>query len=91
MLKATNEILECLKEGEKVKNMEGLCAIMAAIEPLQMGINSFIENKLIPVHEAIERGEDPFAKNENPEEIKNDFDWNEYLKNLKSDKSDKSD
>lgn len=81
MIKAVSDILECLEQAKKAKSMQELLPVMMMIEPLETGINLFFEEKLKPIRDAIERGEDPFPK-ESSEKPK-DFDWNEYLKNIK--------
>lgn len=81
MIRAVSVILECLEKAKKAQNMQELLPVMMIIQPLETGIHIFFEEKLKPIHEAIQRGEDPFPKESN--ESPKDFDWNEYLKNMK--------
>ena len=81
MIKAVSDILECLVQAKKAKSMQELLPVMMMIEPLETGISFFFEEKLKPIYDAIQRGEDPFPKESN--ESPKDFDWNEYLKNMK--------
>lgn len=81
MIKAVSDILECLEQAKKAKSMQELLPVMVMIEPLETGIHFFFEEKVKPIQDAIQRGEDPFPKESN--ESPKDFDWNEYLKNIK--------
>jgi hypothetical protein len=82
MIKAVSDIVECLDQAKRAKSMQELLPVMMLVEPLEEALHSFFENKLKPIHDAIERGEDPFPNKESSEKPK-DFDWNEYLKHLK--------
>lgn len=84
MIKAVSDILECLEEAKKAKTMQELLPVMMLIEPLETGLDVFFKEKLKPIYEAIERGEDLFPEKEPEKKVKpEDFGWDEYLKKLK--------
>lgn len=81
MVRAVSDILECLEQAKKVKSLQELLPYVMFMEPLQTGIQSFFEETLKPIHDALEKGEEPFLENKKTEE-KEDFDWNKYFTNI---------
>ena len=84
MLKAVSDILESLEQAKKAKSMQELLPFMLLLEPLENGLHDFFEEKLKPIHERLEKGEDPFPEESKEESKPKGFDWNEYLKGLNS-------
>ena len=44
MIKAVSDILECLEEAKKAKTIQELFPVMMLIEPLETGIDVFLDS-----------------------------------------------
>ena len=83
MFKAVSDITDCLKEAKKATSIGELIPVMMLLEPLESAIDNFIEEKLKPIHDAIQRGEDPFAEKKEESDEKPTIDWDAILRNMK--------
>lgn len=81
ILISVSKIIDFLDQAKKINNIHDMAPVAIVIMPLEEALQDFFENKLKPIYESIQNGEDPFK--DVPEE-KVDTDWSTIISEFKS-------